>query len=218
MERNLKQHTVSSFDVHLKDLSSLIEKMSVLAIKSVDIIEETISGSNKDDVIEKIIAHDKKINKHNHEIENEAVAFIALRQPKAYDLRLTVSAIKVASNLERIGDYAKNVVKKIAGLKISPEYSTELLKMTVVAKDMIKDSVYSLLHNDLERSKQVLIKDDEIDKIYYNLFSKFKDQELNENSRELVNILFIAKAVERLADHAENIAQIVNYTVTGKNG
>lgn len=215
MERNLKQHTVSSFDSHLKEIADLIEKMTSLSLKSVELVEDAIQ-KNGADLAEKIVAHDKKINKLNYEIENETVAFIALRQPKAYDLRLTVSAIKVASNLERIGDYAKNVTKKIAEFDISEEYSEYLLQMTRIAKDMIKDSVECLLTNNLEKSKQVLTRDDEIDKIYHSLFIKFTNQELNESSRELVNILFIAKAIERLADHAENIAQIVNYTVTGR--
>jgi phosphate transport system protein len=214
MERVLNQHTVKSFDDILGNISNLMLEMSNLTIESVGFIEEAIKG--KQGLVEEIRVHDEKINKYDHNIENEIVAFIALREPKAHDLRIAVSAIKVASNLERVGDYAKGVIKKISKCEISPEHSHDLLKMTQIAKGMIKSAIDSLLRNDLEASKAVLEKDDEIDDIYREIFSKFKEQKLSEDSRELIQIVFIAKGIERLADHAGNIASIVNYTVTGE--
>jgi phosphate transport system protein len=214
MERSLKEHTVKSFDGHLENISNLISAMSDLTITSVNIVNEAIEG--KSNLVEKINKHDEKINKADNNIENEIVAFIALRQPKAYDLRFSVSAIKVSANLERVGDYAKNVVKKISKFDTTSAHSKDLNNMTKIAKDMIKDSIDALIHNDLEKSQRVLAKDDEIDAIYHEIFSKFKSQTLSEDSRELIDTLFIAKSIERLADHAVNIAAIVNYTVTGK--
>jgi len=216
MHTDLGKHTVRSFDDKLEDISSLILSMSKLTIKSISLIESAIKGEG--DLINKAQDHDKKVNQHDYEIASEVVAFIALRQPKAYDLRFAVSAIKVASNLERVGDYAKGVVRKIAksDLHISKTHQEELLKMTKIAQEMVKDSVNALLKNDLNKAAKVLAKDDEIDGIYRAIFADFSNNKLDESSRELINVIFIAKSIERLADHASNIASIVNYIVTGK--
>ncbi len=214
MQRNLKQHTVKSFDESLGNISNLMLEMSNLTLESVNIIEEVIK--TKKDLANKIKSHDDKINQYDYDIGNEIAAFIALRQPKAYDLRLAVSAVKVSSNLERIGDYAKGVVEKISKYNVSKKYEKNFLTMTAISKDMIKNAVYSLTHNDLEASQLVLAKDDEIDGIYREMLNKFKNQTLSEDSRELINMIFVAKGIERLADHAGNIATIVNYTVTGE--
>ena len=90
--------------------------------------------------------------------------------------------------------------------------------MTEIAAGMVMDSVDSFINGNLEKSKTTLAKDDKIDEIYRKMFKNFDSQLLSEDTRELINIIFIAKSIERLADHAGNIAAIVNYTVTGLKG
>jgi len=215
MERKFGEHTVRSFDGHLKNIADLILKMSDLTAQSIEIIKDSLL--HKIDLSDKIKEHDKEVNLLEGEIENEVVTFIALRQPKAYDLRFLIAAIKVANNLERVGDYAKSVVKRLnRGGKISPAHNQYLLKMADISKSMTEDAAESFINNDLEKAGKVLDRDDEIDDIYKEIFNEFNKKELDETSRELVNVLFIAKSIERLADHAYNVASIVNYTVKGE--
>jgi phosphate transport system protein len=213
MQINLKEHTVKSFDKNLQKISNLIIQMSNLCVKSVKIVEESMSLDSEDN-LKKINDHDKKINEYDHKIGNEVVAFIALRQPKASDLRFLVSAIKVSANLERIGDYAKSVIKKLSKNKVSAENYKNLLKMTSLAKEMIIDSVDALVNNDLENSKKIQKQDDEIDEIYRQIFSSLESNE--GDTKDLMYSLLIAKSIERLADHAVNVAEIVHYNVTGE--
>jgi len=215
MQRNLKEHTVSSFDKDLSSISYLIKEMSELTIESVDIVDQAIKTGDKD-LISNIKEHDQKINKYHSIIDDEITAFIALRQPKAYDLRFSVSAVKVSSNLERVGDYAKTVIKKIVNIEILEDHKNTLLNMTKLSRAMIKDSVSAIIENDLEKAEKVLASDDKIDDFYQDIFNEFSDNKISENSRELINVIFIAKAIERLADHAVNIAAIVEYNVNGE--
>ncbi|MDA9231306.1 phosphate signaling complex protein PhoU [Rickettsiales bacterium] len=215
MQRNLKEHTVSSFDKDLSSISCLIKEMSELTIESVDIVDQAIKTGDKD-LISNIKEHDQKINKYHSIIDDEITAFIALRQPKAYDLRFSVSAVKVSSNLERVGDYAKTVIKKIVNIEILEDRKNTLLNMTKLSRTMIKDSVSAIIENDLEKAEKVLASDDKIDDFYQDIFNEFSDNKISENSRELINVIFIAKAIERLADHAVNIAAIVEYNVNGE--
>ena len=108
----LSKHTVKSYDNDLQNISSTIEEMLDLTIISIDMVLDTIKN-NLPDSVEKITAHDYKINSLDFLIERKVTAILALRQPMAVDLRYIVSAIKVSSHLERIGDQAKSIIKKI---------------------------------------------------------------------------------------------------------
>ncbi len=215
MQRNLKEHTVSSFDKDLREISQLIIEMSELTMKSVDIVDQAIKTKDKN-LILTIKDHDQRINQYHSKIDSEITAFIALRQPKAYDLRFSISSVKVSSNLERVGDYAKAVVKKIVNIDILEDHKKTLLNMTNLSRKMILDSVSSIIDNDLEKAEEVMANDDKIDDFYQEIFNEFSDNKISEKSRELINVIFIAKAIERLADHAVNIAAIVEYIVNGK--
>ncbi len=215
MQRNLKKHTVRSFDNNFKDILTLVSKMSELTLESIDIVDDAIQNGDED-LVSKIRSHDKIINQYNDEIDSEITAFIALRQPKGYDLRFIISIVKVSSNLERVGDYAKKAIKQIIKSSVLPSRSDLLLKMTKIARTMIIDAVDSVVNNDIEKAQEVLSSDDKIDDLYKEIFAEFKNKTLNEDSRELINIVFITKAIERLADHAVNIASAVDYIVTGE--
>ncbi len=215
----LSKHTVKSYDNDLQNISSTIEEMLDLAIESIDMVLDTIKN-NLPDSVEKITAHDYKINSLDFLIERKVTAILALRQPMAVDLRYIVSAIKVSSNLERIGDQAKSIIKKIinAGDALLDEkLRAPLLEMISLSKIMVKDSVKAFNNQDLQISELVLEKDDEIDEIYSGLFEIIDNSNFDKvKIAKIINIMFIAKSFERLADHATNIAEINKYVVTGE--
>ncbi len=215
----LSKHTVKSYDNDLQNISSTIEEMLDLAIVSIDMVLDTIKN-NLPDSVEKITAHDYKINSLDFLIERKVTAILALRQPMAVDLRYIVSAIKVSSNLERIGDQAKSIIKKIinAGDALLDEkLRTPLLEMISLSKVMVKDSVKAFNNQDLQISELVLEKDDEIDEIYSGLFKIIDNSNFDKvKIAKIINVMFIAKSFERLADHATNIAEINKYVVTGE--
>lgn len=215
----LSKHTVKSYDNDLQNISSTIEEMLDLAIESIDMVLDTIKN-NLPDSVEKITAHDYKINSLDFLIERKVTAILALRQPMAVDLRYIVSAIKVSSNLERIGDQAKSIIKKIinAGDALLDEkLRAPLLEMISLSKIMVKDSVKAFNNQDLQISELVLEKDDEIDEIYSGLFEIIDNSNFDKvKIAKIINVMFIAKSFERLADHATNIAEINKYVVTGE--
>ncbi len=215
----LSKHTVKSYDNDLQNISTTIEEMLDLAIESIDMVLETIKN-NLPDSVEKITAHDYKINSLDFLIERKITAILALRQPMAVDLRYIVSAIKVSSNLERIGDQAKSIIKKIinAGDALLDEkLRAPLLEMISLSKVMVKDSIKAFNNQDLQISELVLEKDDEIDKIYSGLFEIIDNSSFDKvKIAKIINVMFIAKSFERLADHATNIAEINKYVVTGE--
>lgn len=215
----LKEHTVKSYDKDLKAIAGTIDEMAELVAYSLDIVREEIENP-REDLLEKITANDYKINSLDFLIEKKITSILAMRQPMAVDLRYIVSSLKVSSNLERIGDQAKGIIKKITRLeskKFDNEVKQSLISMLTLSKKMVRDSVDSFNTHDVSEADSVLRSDDEIDKIYGDLFVITRSENFTrEQVQNIINILFIAKSFERLADHATNIAEIAKYVVTGE--
>jgi phosphate transport system protein len=215
----LKEHTVKSYDKDLQSIAGTLDEMADLVTTSIDMVAEMIKY-NHDDYLEKITAHDYKINSLDFLVEKKITAMLAMRQPMAVDLRYIVSALKVASNLERVGDQAKSIIKKIhrIGAKaFDAHVRKSLLEMVNLSKGMVHDSVVAFNDQDSQKADEVLKKDDEIDEIYSGLFGILEGDNFNkEQAEKIINILFIAKSFERLADHSTNIAEITKYVDTGE--
>lgn len=221
----LKEHTVKSYDQDIQSISGTLDEMMHLVIMSIDMVAEMIKHNNdksiKEDFLEKITSHDYKINTLDFLIERKVTTMLALRQPMAVDLRYIVSALKVSSNLERVGDQAKSIIKKID--RTGPELFTDevkrsVLEMAEMSKTMVHDSVVSFNDQNFRLAESVLTKDDEIDKIYSGLFMILENENFSKKQAEkVINILFIAKSLERLADHSTNIADISQYVITGES-
>ncbi|MFT6076827.1 MAG: phosphate transport system protein [Myxococcota bacterium] len=214
----IKQHTVKSYDTDLQSISGNLDYIVELLNQSISMVEEVIKDPKKN-LVKQIVDHDYKINQLDNLTERKVTAMLALRQPMAFDLRYVVSALKASSNLERMGDKCKSIIKKIAHLdnEIDDKTKSALLEMLKIAKEMTVKAVLAFNENNLETAKDVLEKDDEIDKIYRGLFSLAKGESFNEHQvQNIVNILFIAKSFERLADHASNIAEMVEYVTSGE--
>jgi phosphate transport system protein len=216
---SLKEHTVKSYDKDLKSISETLYEICDLVLTSIDMVGEMIIDRKKSH-LEKIGVHDYKINSLDFLIERKITAMLALRQPMAVDLRYIVSALKVSSNLERVGDQAKSIINKIGRIGEEPfdaDVTESLMSMIEVSKKMVVDSVASFNDQDTKKADKVLERDDEIDDLYSGLFRITKGaHESQEKLEKVINILFIAKNLERLADHATNIAEIADYVVTGE--
>lgn len=216
---DLKEHTVKSYDKDLQSIVGTLETMVEMVNESIDMVAQMIQ-TRDNSLIEKITAHDYKINSLDHLIEKKVTAILALRQPMAVDLRFAISSLKVSSNLERSGDQSKSIIKKIARIGIEsldPRVEKALLDMINLTKIMVKEAITSFNNHDLELANIVLTQDDEIDTIYSNLFTIIdQDTFSKEEVQRITNILFIAKSFERLADHSTNIAEIAGFVVTGE--
>ena len=214
----IKKHTVKSYDKDLELISDTIENILDLLITSISIVEDAIKTPNQK-LIEKISTNDYKINQLDHSIEKKITSMLALRQPLAFDLRYIISALKVSSNLERMGDKCKGIIKKLYYLETEIDDKTKdsLLKMLTIAKKMTQNAILAFNEHNPEKAKEVLLQDDAIDQIYHKLFSIAKGKNFDQQQvKNIINVLFIAKNFERLADHATNIAEMVSYVVSGK--
>lgn len=221
----LKEHTVKSYDKDLQSIAGTIDEMMHLVLTSIDMISEMIKHSKdslaKVDFLEQIISHDYKINTLDFLVERKVTTMLALRQPMAVDLRYIVSALKVSSNLERVGDQAKSIIKKIDRIgseSFDDKVKSSMLQMVELSKTMVHDSIIAFNDQDFRLAEDVLTRDDQIDKIYSSLFMILENDNFSKSQAErIINILFIAKSFERLADHSTNIADIAKYVVTGES-
>jgi phosphate transport system protein len=216
---SLGKHTVKSYDKDLQNIANILDEMLELVMVSIDMVYRSLQN-NSQSMVEAITAHDYKINSLDFLIEKKITTVLALRQPMALDLRYIVSALKVASNLERVGDQAKSIIKKINKADdaiFEPKIQGPLLEMIRLSQKMVSDSVKAFNQQDLELSDEVLKIDDQIDNIYSNFFKIVDHGECNKTDiAKIINLMFIAKSFERLADHATNIAEINRYVVTAE--
>lgn len=215
----LKEHTVKSYDKDLLSIAGTLDDMMHLVVESIDLVAQMIKLRDAK-FLEKIAAHDYKINSLDHLIEKKVTAMLAMRQPMAVDLRYIISSLKVSSNLERSGDQAKSIIKKIAHIgseKFASDVEDSLLDMIRISQEMTRDAVIAFNGQNVELADEVLKKDDKIDQIYSDFFRILECENFNkEQVKNITNTLFIAKSFERLADHSTNIAEIAMFVVTGE--
>lgn len=217
---SLKEHTVKSYDKDLQSVASTLDEMANLVSQSLDFVSQAISHLDES-LLDKITAHDYKINSLDFLVEKKVTAVLAMRQPMAVDLRYIASSLKVSSNLERIGDQAKSIIKKLVmthdGENFNSQVKESLIEMLELSKVMVKEAVEAYNNQDVAEADHVLQMDDKIDDIYRDFFNILeRDNFDREQVKNIINILFIAKSFERLADHSTNIAEIAKYVVTGE--
>ena len=216
---SLKEHTVKSYDNDLKSIAGTLDLTVSLIFQSLDMISSAINQHNQQ-LVEDITNHDYKINTLDHLVEKKVTTILALRQPMAVDLRYIISSLKVSANLERIGDQAKNIIKKISLLDdYNFDYKVQewLTQMISISKNMIQNAVLAFNSQNLDLAKQVMTQDDIIDQTYRNFFSLLNKENFSRNEvNQIINTLFIAKSFERLADHSTNIAEITGFVITGE--
>ncbi|UOA27319.1 phosphate signaling complex protein PhoU [Pseudosulfitobacter sp. DSM 107133] len=213
------QHIASVFDRDLETIQAQIMKMGGLVEEA--ILEAAISLETRDEErAEAVRKADKKIDALEETINEEAARVIALRAPIAVDLRLILSVIKISANLERIGDYAKNMAKRTGVLaQLSPvsDSAGALRRMAREVERMLKDALDAYVNRDAELAQDVIDRDMEVDQMYNALFREFLTFMMEDprNITACMHLHFIAKNVERMGDHVTSIAEQTVYLVTG---
>ncbi len=213
-------HTIKAFDEDLDRLRALINEMGGIAEHAIResmrcLIEHDLDGAAK------VVENDKKLDILEIETENRAVQLIALRAPMASDLRDIVAALKISSVVERIGDYAKNISKRVPLLESSRNIEPLSLmpEMAKIATEMVHDVLNAFVERDAEKAVRVCERDKAVDDFYNSIFRTLLTymMENPSNIGQSAHLLFIAKNVERVGDHATNIAEMVYYAATGQH-
>jgi len=214
---NSSEHIVKSYDEELKQLNALISRMGGLAETQFDGAVQAVLRRDVE-LAESIRAGDAEIDDLEHEIDALVVRLLALRQPMAVDLRYIVSALKIAADLERFGDHAKSVAKRAIAISKVPRIPAPGLdRMARMVQSMIKDVLDAYLENDTNKAIRIWRQDAEVDELYNSLFRELLTYMMEDprNITGCTHLLFIAKNIERMGDHATNIAEIVHYQVKG---
>ncbi len=210
---------MSIFDEELQQLKERILKMGSL-------VEDAIKNSvlslveRDDDLAHKVIDNDRLVNTLDVEIDEESIRLIALRQPKAGDLRFITTAMKITTDLERMGDLAVNIAERALELNQEPILKPyiDIPKMREIAQGMTRDALDAFVRKDKKLAVDVIMRDDEVDDLKHSVLQElafFMVQDPSTVTRAM-KISFVAQYLERLADHATNIAEMVIYLAEGK--
>jgi phosphate transport system protein len=214
-----EQHITSVYDRDLEAVQAHIMKMGGLVEAAIMSAARSLETRDVELAIE-VRAGDKAIDALEELINEETARLIALRSPTAGDLRLVLSVLKVSANLERIGDYAKNIAKRTTVLVETPPVNDSAAALRRMAREvemMLKDALDAYIQRDAELATDVITRDHEVDQMYNALFREFLTfmAEDPRNITACMHLHFIAKNIERMGDHVTSIAEQVVYLVTG---
>ena len=217
---NHNEHIVRSFDADLQELRRAIAEMGGIAEKMLADAVKALSTRDPE-LAQKVIAMDPRLDALQREIEDMSILTIARRQPMAVDLREMISAIRIAGDLERVGDLAKNISKRVLIIASNvqlPRAVVGLKHMAELVIDQLKDVLDAYTQNDLDAAISVWKRDDGIDALYTSLFRELLTYMMEDprNITSCTHLLFCAKNIERIGDHTTNIAETIHYWVTGR--
>jgi phosphate transport system protein len=213
------EHIVKSYEEELAALNTKIAKMGGLAEQVVGQSIEALDRRDPD-LAETTIKEDEAIDALEREIEEQVITMVARRQPMAYDLRQVMAALRISSDLERIGDLGKNISKRalaVVGEQQPKKLMLGLKHMGELALEQLKEVLDAFIERDADRALKVWYKDEEIDAMYNSLFRELLTY-MMEDPRNIglcTHLLFGAKNIERIGDHATNIAETVYFLVHG---
>ena len=212
-------HIVKSFDEDLAAIENKIMEMGGLAETQIaDAVTALIARDT--DLSAEVRSNDKAIDALENDIGEAVVRVIALRQPVAEDLRRVMAAMKISGNLERIGDYAKNIAKRTSVLaQVQPVGSSAntIKAMCRLVQQMLHDVLEAYLRGDVAAADDVRRRDEDVDQMHNTLFRELLTHMMEDarNITPCMHLLFVAKNVERMGDHATSIAEQVHYTIVG---
>ncbi len=216
-----EHHIASAFDRDLEKVQAQIMKMGGLVEEA--ILQATKSLETRDEELaEKVRAADRAIDALESDINEHAARVIALRAPTAIDLRVILSVIKISANLERIGDYAKNMAKRTTVLSKMPPVSDSagsIRRMARQAGEMLNDALDAYIRRDVQLAAEIIARDEDLDQMYNALFREFLTFMLEDprNITACMHLHFIAKNIERMGDLCTAMAEQVIYLVTGEH-
>ena len=215
----MSEHIVTSFDDELRQLTQSIAEMGGLAEQ---LLEDAVTALLRADteLAGRAILADRKINALEADIEERAILIIARRQPMAQDLRATIAAIRISNDLERVADLGKNIARRVLAIEDQPfsqKLSVGVEHLAKLGLRQLKNVLDAYGSHDVEKAHKVWEEDDEIDAVYTSLFREFLTYMMEDprNITMCTHLLFCAKNIERVGDHATNIAEAVHYMVTG---
>jgi phosphate transport system protein len=213
-----KRHTVRSFDDDLRDLTGRIVEMGSLAEQQVAGALAALAERNVD-VAAAVIQRDEAVDELEEQVDQAVVKLLATRQPMAVDLRSISMALKISNDLERMSDYAVSIAKRSQRLAEQPELSPTLRipRIGELCLGMFKDVLDAYVERDVDKAREVIDRDKQVDELYNSLFRELVTYML-EDPRTIsrcIDLLFIAKNLERIGDHATNIAEKIDYMIHG---
>jgi phosphate transport system protein len=214
----MTDHTVKAFDEDITRLRGLIGEMGGLAEVA---IEEALASLVTGDTerAKKVVAGDKKLDELEMQVDKLAIRVIALRAPMADDLREVIAALKIAGVVERIGDYSKNIAKRVGSIEGRDRFEplTLLPAMGEVAAEMVHDVLTAYASRDPDLAREVIATDNKVDAFYDSIFRNLVSY-MVENPATIssaAQLLFVARNLERIGDHATNVAEMVHFAATG---
>ena len=214
------EHIVKSFDEELKQLSQMVAQMGGLAEAQLQAAIEALVARDADEA-GRVVKNDVRIDQLERQISSQTIRMLALRQPMAQDLRQVVAALKISSDIERIGDYAANVAKRAIALTQSPPMRPVggIARMGRLVQQIIKDTLDAYSDNDADKAIAAWKRDQEVDDMYNSLFRELLTYMMEDprNIGPSTHLMFIAKNIERIGDHATNVAEIIHYLVRGED-
>jgi phosphate transport system protein len=212
------EHTIKVFDDEIGQLRGLIAQMGGMAEQAIGDAIEALKNHDLETAAE-IVRGDKKLDALEHQAEELAVRIIALRAPLADDLREVVAALKIAGVIERIGDYAKNIAKRTPLIDSHGDIEplSVLPAMAALAIEMVHDVLDAFAARDAAAAQQVCARDRAVDDFYNSLFRVLVTYMMENPATigQVTHLLFIAKNLERIGDHATNVAEMVYFAATG---
>jgi len=215
----MADHIVKSYDEELSRLNAWISEMAGLAELQLQMALDALSRRDTD-LAQRVIAGDARVDQLERDVANQVVRLLALRQPMAIDLRAIVSALKISSDIERIADYAANLAKRSLVLSQIPPMRSmggvERLGRLVLG--LLRDVFDAFANNDVQKAHSVWLRDEEVDDMYTSLFRELLTYMMEDprNITPCTHLLFMAKNIERMGDHATNVAELIEFKVTGK--
>jgi phosphate transport system protein len=213
-------HTLKAFDQELDSLRALISQMGGLAEHAIresmrTLMQRDLEGARA------VVEDDRKLDALEAEAEGRVVQLIALRAPMADDLREAIAALKIVGVVERIGDYAKNIAKRVPQLgdaRDQIEPVSLLPEMARIAAEMVHDVLDAFVERDADKARAVCERDRAVDDFYNSIFRALLTFMMEDpaNITPSTHLLFVAKNIERIGDHATNIAEMVWFAATGE--
>ena len=213
------EHTVKAFDEDITRLRGLIAEMGGLAEVAIEeAMQALINGD--EELAKGVVERDKKLDALEVEVDRLAIRIIALRAPMADDLREVIAALKIAGVVERIGDYAKNIAKRVGSVEDSKIRPLSLLpEMARIASEMVHDVLDAFAARDAQKAAEVCERDAAVDDFYNSIFRALLTHMMENphNITPATHLLFVAKNLERIGDHATNVAEMVYFAAKGEH-
>ena len=217
-----REHIVKSYDEEISNLIQSVTKMATLVEEQYKLLYHVIDTGSPA-TTEDILDNEPKLDNFDAEIRDGVITLITLRSPVAVDLRNVLTSLKISTDLERMGDYAKNIAMRVATLEEIPETSikNDILRLLTLVQVQLKKVIDAYVSQDLDKAKEVIESDIQIDNHYNATYDKIVDLIKGKVTKlrllTYTKLLFAIKTLERAGDHIQNIAEEIHYIVTGEH-